>query len=498
MRIVTAVMRHETNTFSPLPTPLEAFGRGDDGRAKSGAEAIAAYRGSNSPIAAFIDFAEAEGAELVFPIAGNAHPGGPVTADAFEHMAGAICGAVAGGCDAVLLDLHGAMVVETYDDGEGELLRRLRQIAPDVPIGVALDFHTNLSPVMIDCATVIAGYCTYPHIDMYETGARVARSILQVLKDGVDPVIAWRHLPMLTHMLRQTPAMQPMKDIMDKAMAAESTGRVLNASVFGGFPLADIPHTGLAVVVVGMAGDEAAQDLASELAAMAWTRRAEFVFEIEPMAQSIARAKAITEGPVILVDHGDNCGAGGNQDIMEVLEEVLRQKLPDTVAGPIWDAGAVAQMIDAGVGAQVTLQLGGKTDMPALNLKGRPLEVSGRVRRITDGRFTITGPMMTGLSVGMGRTAVLDTGRVEIVVSERRFEPFDTGCFTHAGIDPARKRYVLIKSRQHFRAGFEPIAKDIVLIAGPGVCSSDYDLFPFKKLKRPIYPLEPETEFTAN
>ncbi len=190
------------------------------------------------------------------------------------------------------------------------------------------------------------------------------------------------------------------------------------------------------------------------------------------------------------MDHGDNCGAGGPQDNMEVLEEVLRLGLEDVAAGPIWDPGSVGQMLDAGVGAEVTLQLGGKTDSPAMDLAGRPMEITGTVRCITDGRFVVTGPMATGSRMNMGRTAVLRSGGVDIVVSEQRHEPFDTGCFTHAGIDPAAKRYVLIKSRQHFRAGFGPIAKHVVLLAGPGVCSSDYAAFGFKNLRRPIYPLD--------
>lgn len=492
MRLVLAVMRHETNTFSPLSTPLEAFGRGADGGPKSGAEAIAAYRGTNNPVAAYIDLAEREGAEIVLPLAANAHPSGKVTADAFEAMAGAICEAVAGGCDAVLLDLHGAMVAEGFDDGEGELLQRIRAIAPEVPVAVALDFHTNLTAAMVQNATAIAGYCTYPHVDMYESGKHAGETTLKALRGEARPVMLWRSLPMLTHMLRQTPAEQPMKDIMDRAMAAETAGTVLNASVFGGFPLADIPHVGLSAVVVADGGTAPAGALLDELTDLAWERRADFVFPIEPMADSIARARGLEDGPVILVDHGDNCGAGGNQDIMDVLEEVMRQDLEDVVAGPVWDPVSVAQMAEAGIGAEVTLQLGGKTDMPALKLAGRPLEVTGRVRALTDGRFTITGPMATGTRVSMGRTAVLETPGIDIVVSERRFEPFDTGCFTHCGIDPARKRYVLIKSRQHFRAGFAPIAKHVVLIAGPGVCSSDYDLFPFQNLRRPIYPLDPD------
>ncbi len=493
MRFVIAMMRHETNTFSPLATPLAAFdrSRGSD-QVPSGDAAIASVAGTNTPIAAYLDLAREVGAEVAVPVAANAHPSGKVADQAFDTICEAICAAVARGCDAALLDLHGAMVTESHFDGEGELLRRIRNIAPDLPIAVALDFHTNLTAAMINNASVVTGYRTYPHVDMYQTGERAGRTLLKALDGSVRPRIHWRSLPMLTHMLRQTPAAQPMKDIMDRAIAAEASGEVLNASVFGGFPLADIPHVGLSGVVIGDGMSAAAPDLLDELLETAWARRADFVFPIEPMADSIARAKALDGGPVVLADHGDNCGAGGNQDIMAVLEEAGRQGLNDLAAGPICDPDAVAQMIAAGEGAEITLELGGKTDMPALGLKGRPLTVSGRVGRITDGRFTITGPMMTGLAANMGRTAVLDAGWADIVVSEKRFEPFDTGCFTHAGIDPAAKSFVLIKSRQHFRAGFEPIARHIVLVAGPGVCSSDYAQFPFRDLRRPIYPLDPE------
>jgi microcystin degradation protein MlrC len=175
---------------------------------------------------------------------------------------------------------------------------------------------------------------------------------------------------------------------------------------------------------------------------------------------------------------------------MSVIKEVVRQDLDDVVAGPICDPLSVARIIEAGTAASVTLPLGGKIDMPQIHLKGMPLTVSGRVTRITDGEFVVTGPMATGTRVRMGRTAVLDTGRLQIVVSERRSEPFDLGVFTHSGIDPRRKRYVLIKSRQHFRAGFEPIARHIVLCDGEGVTSSDLRLFTYRKRPRPLYPFE--------
>ena len=179
---------------------------------------------------------------------------------------------------------------------------------------------------------------------------------------------------------------------------------------------------------------------------------------------------------------------------MSVIEEAMRQGLGDAVAGPICDPASVARLIEAGIGATVTLELGGKVDMPQLGLTGKPLTVTGRVRCITDGEFDVTGPMATGTRVRMGRTAVLDTGPMQIVVSEGRSEPFDLGVFTHCGIDPRRKKYVLIKSRQHFRAGFEPIARHIVMCDGDGVTSSDLRLFTYTRRRKPMYPFEPDLD----
>ncbi len=491
MKFVVAMMKHETNSFSPLPTPLSSFGRtgGHDGPLY-GSHVAEVYEGTNNPIAAYLDLAREEGAEVVTPVAGEAWPGGPVSDDAHETFVQAICDAVTQGCDALLLDLHGAMVTESFDDGEGELLKRIRAVAPDLPIAVALDFHTNMSAATVENATVITGYRTYPHIDMHETGLRAGRTLLRALKGEIMPVIQWGSLPLLTHMLCQTPSRQPMKDVMDMAIAAEAQGRVLNASVFGGFPLADHPHVGVTAIVVGNGEGGPANDLKEALLELAWDRRADFVYALEPMEVSIARAKSLDDGPIVLVEHGDNCGAGGNQDVMAAIEEIMRQGLTDVAVSPVWDPAAVAQMIDAGKGNEITLDIGGKTDMPAINLKGKPLTLSGHVQEITDGRFAVTGPMMTGMQINLGRTVVLDCGGVEIMVSEERMEPFDLGVFRHAGIEPTERKYLVVKSRQHFRAAFEPIARHIVEVAGPGVCSSDYDLFPFEKLRRPIYPLD--------
>ena len=494
-RLIIAVFKHETNTFSPLPTPLEAFGRYNQRPGPVyGADAVAIYRGTNTPAAAYIDLVEGEGVEPVFAIAASATPGGPVAAPAFEHCVGTICDAVATGCDGLFLDLHGGMVSEGHDDPEGELLRRIRAIAPGLPIAVSFDFHANLSQTTVDNATVITGYRTYPHVDTYETGARAGRTLLRAMNGEIDPVIIWHSLPILSHLNRQTPSRQPMKDIMDLAIAAESGAEVLNASVFGCFPLADIPHVGMhGVIVAEGTAETSARRLLHELMSMAWERRRDFVFETEPVATSIARAKGLGDGPIVLADHGDVAGSGGSTDVTDVLREIIAQGLENVCAGPIWDPDSVSQMVAAGVGAKLTLSLGGKTDFPAIGLKGEPLEVHGTVERITDGTFTITAPMHTGSRICMGPSAVIKSGSMEILVSSERHEPFDTGCFTHAGVDPAQKNYIVLKSRQHFRAGFEPILKEVVMVSGPGICSSDYSLFPWRNLRRPIFPLDPET-----
>jgi len=220
--------------------------------------------------------------------------------------------------------------------------------------------------------------------------------------------------------------------------------------------------------------------------------RADFVYHAEPLADSIARAKTLSDGPILLIDHADNCASGGTQDTMAVLAEVMRQGLEDVAVFAINDPEAVETLIAAGVGNQATLALGGKISMPSIGRQGEPIEMTGRVRAITDGEFTITGPMLTGTRAHLGRAVVLDTGTMEIVVTEKNHEPWDLGCFRSLGIEPTAKRYLLLKSRIHYRAGFEPIARHIIECDGVGVTSSDYGLFRFEKLERPASPLDPD------
>ncbi|RKU04284.1 microcystin degradation protein MlrC [Burkholderia sp. Nafp2/4-1b] len=459
MKILIARMNHETNTFSPVPTPLAAFGRnGPDW----GDDAYRANHGMRTAMAAFIDAAAREGAEIVTPVSAAANPSGPVAADAYAAICDAIV-AAAPGCDAVMLDLHGAMVAEQSADGEGDLLARVRAALPAAPIAVALDLHANVTQKMIDHADVIVSFKTYPHVDMYETGEHAARVLFDRLRGRARPVLAWRQPPLMTSTLRSASAEGAMRRALEAARAAEADG-MLAVSVLPGFSLADIPAPCISVVVVGDGERAAADAVAERVARQIWDARDEFVYRSAPLAESVAQAAALARGadrPVLMLDHGDNCMSGGPCDTMDVLDAALAQGLDGIVSGPLCDPDAVAALIDAGV-----------------------------VRAITDGEYVITGPTYTGQRAYMGRAAVLDIGAATLVVTERTQEPWDLGVFESVGIDPRRARFLLLKSRMYCRPVFVPIAAALVECDSRGVTGSDYGLFRYERLVRPVYPLD--------
>ena len=487
MRLIIASMKHETNTFSPVPTPLARF---EQRICCHGEEVPRALEGTRTGVGAYLHLAHEAGAEIITPIAAEASPSAPVEAEAYRHITDAICDAVAQGADGILLDLHGAMVAETTPDGEGSLLERIRGLAPDTPVCVNLDLHTNLTEAMVANCTAMIGYKTYPHIDSYETALQIGRVLLRTLRGELNPVMAWGNRPLLAQTLKMGHEDEPMKTLIALARAAEADPTVLAATVFGGFPLADIPNAGLSAVTVTNGNRPAAESVTTRLLDAAWQRRENFIYQGEPLQQAIARAGKLTEGPVILLDHADNSASGGSQDVMSVIAEVLSQDLEDVAVHAVRDPEAVRQMIQAGVGAEITLELGGKTDMPSIGRKGESLRITGKVRIISDGDYVVTGPKSTGSTEHMGPSAVLDTGKVQIVVVSYNNEPYDLGAFTSVGINPLAKKYLLLKSRIHYRAGFAPIARHTITCDGTGVTSSDNSLFTFKQVRRPIFPLD--------
>jgi microcystin degradation protein MlrC len=237
-----------------------------------------------------------------------------------------------------------------------------------------------------------------------------------------------------------------------------------------------------------------ADGVLDRLARQIWDARTGFVYDSEPLTESLARARQLSEGaakPLLLLDHSDNCMSGGTCDSMDVLQACLASGMRDILTGPLCDPQAVDELVRAGKGAQVSLQLGNKVSLAGIGLHKQPLTVTGRVRAISDGQYTVTGPIYTGLRCHMGRTVWLDTGAAQVVVCEQTHEPWDLGVFQCVGVDPTRYRYLLLKSRMYCRPVFVPISSGLIECDSPGVTSSDYSHFPFANVRRPVYPIDP-------
>lgn len=388
MRIVAAIVAHETNTFSPIPTRLADF---FDGGPLYGDRAYAFVKGGGRAMAGMIEVAEARGATVHLAVAGSAQPARAVDADAFETMSAALVEAVRVGCDAVFLEMHGAMVTTHLDDGEGELLARVRAMAPGIPIAVALDLHGNISPRTVANCTTLVGYKTYPHVDIVETGRHAAGTLLDALAGGPAPSLAYVHCGLMPNMLKMATDAGPMAELIAMAREEEAQG-ALAVSVFGGFPLADCPFTGMSVVAMTANDPARAQAICERLRAAAWARREAFQMAFEPLDETIRRAAALQGGPVLLVDHADNCNSGGTQDSIDVIAAALRHGLDGIAAGPIADPVAAVRLYEAGVGAEVELEMGGGTDLAAVGGSCGPLTLRGRVTCVSEGRFVVEGP----------------------------------------------------------------------------------------------------------
>ena len=417
-------------------------------------------------------------------------PSGIVQAEAYNFMTKQILEAVQTGVDAALLDLHGAMVSETTDDGEGTLLYEMRKINPQLPIGVTYDLHANLTQKMVENCTCLIGYKTYPHIDMYEVGSQIANILINSINENYEPVICWARPPVLAQTLRMGHNDEPMKSILALTKEAEKDPEILAATVVGGFPLADFNDAGSSACIVAKHDTKLAKDWCDRIVKQIWENRREFVYSGRVLSEALTYAKSLEDGPTILLDHADNVGSGGTQDVMTVIEEVIKAGLEDVAVAAVYDPEAVDLMTKAGIGQEISLNLGGKTDMPSINTKGQPLRIKGTVKTLTNGEWIVRGPMYTGVKVSMGNTAVLAVGGMEIVIISKHHEPWDTGVFTSVGIQPDKKRYLLLKSRIHYRAGFEQLAKNTITCDGEGVTTSDNNLLTFRKVRRPIYPLD--------
>ena len=488
-KFVVAMMMHETNTFSPLPTPIESFARAG---ALSGPIAIKEAEGTNTSLGGFIEVARKAGAEFIVPMAASAHPSGLVTKAAYEQMTAAIVDEVKKGCDAVLLALHGAMVAEHYDDGEGELLNRLRKIAPDVPIAVALDFHTQMTEAMIKGATIIAGYRTYPHIDMRARGAQAAHLLQGAMERSTRPATLRAHRPMLDETNGGRSDSGPMVALYAKALAAEAEPGILAVSINAGFGDADIADVGPTALVTydkNVASVEhRARAIAEDIMDAIWANRLQSENTYLTVEQAAVQAAAHTgPRPLIIADYADNPGSGAYGDATNLLAALLAAGVGNATFAPLIDPEAAASLIGAGQGATLSLPLGGKCD-PAFG--GGPLMLTGTVVHVSDGNLIGDGPMIGGLPFSFGPSVVFRVGGVDILVTTERGQMLDQQQFRAFGIDPTAKSVIALKSMQHFRAAFEPIAARVIVCDSGALSTPRAHLRPYRRVPRPIFPLD--------
>jgi microcystin degradation protein MlrC len=490
IRVLFAGFAHETNTFAPWKTGVPEFQK----HGYYEGEAIYGLRDTNTGAGGVVTAAEAMPDVDILPIVETtAVPGGLVTDEIFEQVVGLIERAVERERpDAIVLDLHGAMVTESEIDGDGAILRRVRTAAgPDTLIVAELDLHANIGPEMIEHTTVLIPYDTYPHVDNAERGAEALEIAVQAVKGTVRPVMRARKVPMMPPGPRQFSRAEPTRSIMDRVHEIESNPRVLTAGVCFAFPYADCPFAGMTVTVVTDGDPKLAESLADDLADFIWDRREEFRPETMTVEAAIHAAMEEPRGPVVLADLGDNPGGGTASDGTALLWGLLDLGAPDAAYALIADPEVVQQAREAGVGGRIETMLGGKTD----DLHGYPIPITATVQHLSDGEFVYDGPMLRGVPSSLGRTAVLRCeGRhgnaVAVIVCERRMQALDTAIFSSQGIDPAARKILGVKSAVHFRGAFMPIASRIIEVDTPGLTSIDFTRFPYERLRRPIWPLD--------
>ena len=484
-RIGIAGFLHETNTFATSRASFATFVEADAWPGLLvGEEIFGAVAGVNLAIDGFIQAARTSH-QLVPLLWASANPSGPVTQDAFEAIAFMLDRMIrdAGPLDALFLDLHGAMVSEHLEDGEGELLRRLRERVGDtMPIVAALDFHANITPAMIEHASALVTYRSYPHVDMAQTGQR-AHVLLDRLLAGEVLHKGYRQLPFLIPMPWQSTLSEPVRGLV--ALGESLTSEQVFAVEFvPGFPLADIHHSGPSVIAFG--ADQMAVEAAVEsLTQAVLARRDEFGGRLYAPVEAVAHAREwglrAGAGTIILADTQDNPGGGGGGDTTNILHELLRQKAQRVCAGVVCDADFVEAAMQAGIGAVIYAPLGGMS-----GLGEGPVQAPFEVLAIGAGRFTGTGPFYLGCHMDLGAMARVRCGGplgIEIVVSSRKQQAADRAMFRHVGADPADYRILVLKSSVHFRADFAALADEILVVAAPGINVADLRELRYEKLR---------------
>ena len=478
---------HESNTFSDTPTDFEAF------HTSVGDEIIDAWADTHHEMGGFIQGAAQNGYTLYPTLMAAATPAGRVTDAAFDRLTEMLLQRLKvskPNSEGLLLALHGAMVVESYPDGDGEVLRRLRAVFPaEFPIVVTLDHHANVSEQMVNLSTALVIYKTNPHIDQGHRGLQAAALMHRILSEGIAPTQSLSKPPMLLNILYQNTSAEPMRSILNAAAELESRGDVLVANVAAGYPYADVYESGPAFVIVTDDNRQLARKEAERLSEMLWNVRGRLTLDLPDAAAAVRQAINAKNHPVILVEMGDNIGGGSPGDSTVILAELLKQDAAEFVV-VLWDVESVQTCLRVGVGEEVALSVGGKTD----RRHGKPVPIRGRVRLIHDGHFVETEPRHGGQKYhNQGLTAVVELAsphRALVVLTSRRQTPFSLHQLLSLGVQPQGMRIIVVKAAIAYRAAYEPIAGEIIEVDTPGLTAVNPQHFTYGHLRRPIFPLD--------
>ena len=471
-KIAIAGFQHETNTFAPGFTVLQQFKeRGGWPGLTKGDRIFEEFKGLNIPIAGFFEACKHELHPILWAMA---EPGGYVTEDAFETITHDIVKGVEDAApDALYLDLHGAMVTKRFDDAEAEILRRLRtKMGNDFPIIISLDLHANISPALFDLANVIAIYRTYPHVDYAKTGARAAALLERVLTGPVFK--AFRQIPFLKPITSQSTYHEPAKSLY----ATLPDDPCLSVDIAMGFPPADIPDCGPSVLAYAET-----QGLANAKVERVAERFIAVEKEFDPRlmgAAAAAEKAANLHGPVIIAEPQDNPGAGGTGDTTGILRALVEANVQDAILGVLLDPTSAAQAHKAGVGAWISVSLGG-----GHRQYSSPLECTVEVIAITDGIFRCTGPMFGGNLVDLGKMARLkiENSGIEVVVNSNKCQNLDQEFFRNVGLEPKEHKIICVKSAVHFMADYQRVTSQILFAVANGANPCDLSEIPYTRLR---------------
>lgn len=483
-RIAIGGIVHETNTFAPTLTPLDAFSQ------EEGTAIRTRWRGTYSSMGGVLQGIENTGYSAVPLLYAAAMPSGLVTANAYHFLLNRLITMLrdAAPIDGVLLVLHGAMVAENQDDCEGEILERVRAVV-ECPLVSVLDMHGSLTEKMVNTADALVAFNQNPHLDTYERGLEAASLLNRIIEKNVVPFRALSRPGILLNALATGTARLPLSALHERAAEFKQNPRVLNISIMGGFAYSDIPDAGVSILVTTDDDVKLAEELAQELADLAWEHRGAAKDTGVQIAEAVRRAVSAERFPVILADIGDNIGGGSPGDGTAVLSALIAADAQDTVV-VLADAQAAAQAKSAGIGAEIDIMVGGKADA----WHGEPVRVHGIVENLTDGRFTTSGKdhfsNIYGQAVNMGRCARLRCGGITLLLTEKKTPPGDLEQLRSQGILPEAQKIIVVKSTIAFRGAYEPIAAEIIEVDSPGLCAANLDVFPYHKLRRPLFPLD--------